>query len=124
MEIVGLVEKIRIIGKRKVKTMALFDTGARTTSVDIKLAAKAQLGPVVRTIRVKSASVKGNVKRPVVEAVIEIKRQRFNTHVNLQDRSHMTFPVIIGRDILAGNFLVHAKKNQDLFRKYGGKSKD
>lgn len=124
METVGLVEEVTIIGREKVKAKALFDTGARTTSIDIKLAAKAQLGPVVKTIKVKSASLKGNVKRPVVEAGLEIMGRKFETEVNIQDRSHMTFPMIIGRNVLAGNFLVDSKKHQDWFTKYGGKSED
>ncbi|MFQ5647937.1 MAG: RimK/LysX family protein [Candidatus Aenigmatarchaeota archaeon] len=119
MKVVGLVEDIAIIGKNRVKTKALFDTGAKTTSVDITLAAKAQLGPVIRTIRIKAASLKGRTQRPVVEAIIEIKGQKFEVEVNLQDRSHMTFPVIIGRNILAGNFLVDAKRHQELFKRYG-----
>ena len=122
MKVVGLVEDVTIIGKKKVKTKALFDTGAKSTSVDIKLAAKAQLGPVIRTIRIKAASLKASTKRPVVEAIIDIKGQKFEAEVNLQDRSHMTFPVIIGRNILAGNFLVDAKKNQELYRKYARNS--
>jgi hypothetical protein len=117
LDVVGLVEGIKIRGKNTIKSQALFDTGARSTSVDILLASKAQLGPVIKITKVRSASIKGNMNRPVVKAKIEIMGREFETEVNLQDRSHMTFPVIVGRNILAGNFLVDSEKNKHLFRK-------
>jgi len=55
-KIVGLVEKVEVIGKHKVSTLAKFDTGAKTTSIDMKLAAKAKLGPIIKTVRIISAS--------------------------------------------------------------------
>ncbi len=117
-ETVGLVEKIKLIGdKGSIETYALFDTGARSTSVDVKLAAKVNLGPVIRTTFVRAASVKNSVRRPVVKAAIGIKGKKFDTEVNLQDRSHMTFPVIVGRNVLAGNFLVDSERGRDIFNK-------
>lgn len=115
--IVGLIEPIKIIGSKSVSTLALFDTGAKSTSVDIKLASKAKLGPVLRVIKIKSPSLKQETKRPIVRARIEIKGKQFDTEVNLQDRSHMTFPAIIGRNILTGNFLVDVEKNKELFKR-------
>ncbi len=117
MKIVGLVEKIEIAGKRKVKTFAVFDSGAKLTSVDIKLAAEAQLGPIIRTTRVKNPSYDGFVTRPVVRARLKILGKTFDTEVNVQDRSHMSLPVIIGRNVLKGNFLVDPKKNHELYLK-------
>jgi hypothetical protein len=118
--VVGLVEKVKIMGKKSVSSLAVFDTGATTTSVDIKLASKAGLGPVTRVTKVKNPSLRGKVSRPVVRAKIDIHGKTFRTEVNLQDRSHMKFPVIIGRNVLAGNFLVDPQKNMHLFKK-GGK---
>lgn len=115
--VVGLVEKIKIIGQKPVEAFALFDTGAKSTSVDIKLAGEAKLGPVLGMAKIKNPSVKRKSRRAVVKAEIEIKDMKFDTRVNLQDRSHMTFPVIIGRNILIGNFIVDAEKNKDLFKK-------
>jgi hypothetical protein len=124
LPVVGLVEEITIIGKEKVKTLALFDTGARTTSVDVKLAAKVRLGPVIKTARVKAASLKRYIKRPVVSAKIGISGKVFETEVNLQDRSHMTFPVIVGRNVLSGHFLVDCKKNEDIFKRMSRKVRE
>lgn len=109
-DFVGLVEEVEIVGQRRVKTLALCDSGAKNTSVDIALAAKAMLGPIIRTTKIKSASISREVRRPVVKAKVRIKGKTFNTEVNVQDRSHMTFPVIIGRNILTGNFVIDTKK--------------
>ena len=118
LKTVGLVEKVILKGKKRVSTYALFDTGAKFTSVDIDLAAKTQLGPVIKSSKIRAASKKGYTKRPVVEAVIDVLGKRFRIGVNMQDRSHMSLPVIVGRDIIAGNFVVDANKNQGLFKKY------
>ncbi len=116
-KLVGLVEKVEILGEKSVLSDALFDTGAKTTSVDITLASKAVLGPVVKLIRVKNPSMKGIVRRPMVKAKLRIMGVEFDTEVNLQDRSHMNFPVIVGRNILAGNFIVDPQKNIEIFAK-------
>lgn len=114
--VVGLVEKIRVVGEKSVETVALFDTGARLTSVDIRLASKAQMGPIVRITKVKNPSFNRVIKRPVVRAKIRIKGKVFDVDVNIQDRSHMTFPVIIGRNILSGNFIIDPTINKDLHK--------
>jgi len=117
MKTVGLVEKIRIIGKKSVETFALFDSGARQTSVDIKLAAKAQLGPIIRTTKIRNPGMKHVIRRPIVRAKIKILGKVFDTEVNIQDRSHMSFPVIIGRNILTGNFVVDTEKNHNIYER-------
>jgi len=114
---VGLVERVKIVGEKTVDTYALFDTGAKRTSVDTKLAGRAKLGPILKIAKIKHASLKAEIRRPVVGAMIEIKNKKFDVNVSIQDREHMTFPVIIGRDILAGNFIVDANKNKELFKK-------
>ena len=114
--ILGLVEKILIIGEKRVETIALFDTGARLTSIDIKLASKAQLGPIVRITQVKNPSFNRLIKRPVVRAKIKIENKVFDADVNIQDRSHMTFPVLIGRNIITGNFIIDPTINRELYK--------
>jgi hypothetical protein len=116
--VVGLVEKVRVIGERSVEAVALFDTGARLTSVDIKLASKAQMGPIVRITKVKNPSFNRIIKRPVVRAKIKVKGKIFDVDVNIQDRSHMTFPVIIGRNIITGNFIVDPTINKGLHKEH------
>ena len=120
---IGLVEKVKIIGEREKSSMALVDTGAKLTSVDISLAAATGIGPVKRITKIKSASKNFGTRRPVLEATIEIAGKRFETEVNIQDRSHMTFPVLIGRNILVGNFIVDAEKNRDVFKRVATEKK-
>jgi hypothetical protein len=116
-EIVGIVERVEITGNETVRTMAVFDTGARMTSVDVRLAAKAQLGPIVKTTKISNPSHKGKMRRPVVKARIRIKGRDFDALVNIQDREHMAFPVIIGRNIITENFMVDTRKNIGLHEK-------
>jgi hypothetical protein len=120
---IGLVEKVKIIGNDEREALALVDTGAKLTSVDIRLAAETGLGPVKRVTKIKTASKNFGSRRPVLHAKIEIGGKRFATEVNIQDRSHMTFPVLIGRNILTGNFLVDVGKNREIFREMAMKKK-
>lgn len=120
---IGLVEKVKIIGNEEREALGLVDTGAKLTSVDMKLAAETGIGPVTRITKIKSASKNVSTRRPVLEAVIEIAGKKFNTEVNIQDRSHMTFPVLIGRNILTDNFLVDAGKNKEIFKQVATRKK-
>ena len=61
-EIVGIVEEIEIVGRKKMKTLAVFDTGAKMTSIDVRLASKAQLGPIVKTTKISNPSQKRQVR--------------------------------------------------------------
>ena len=83
-KILGIVEKIKIIGEKKVETYALFDTGAKQTSVDIELASEAKLGPVVKTTVIRNPSFKQKTVRPVVEGKIEIAGELYETQINIQ----------------------------------------
>ena len=115
--VVGIMEKVTLIGGKRVSTYGVFDTGARLTSIDIRLASKAQVGPIIRTTRVKNPSVKNITKRPVVKVKLRIKGRVYECEANIQDRSHMTSPMLIGRNIIAGRFIVDSAKNLKLFNK-------
>lgn len=117
LPIIGLVERVKVRGgKRAFVVPALIDTGAEWTSLDFDLAVKAKLGPLMRTRKIKAASAKKSTKRLVVKVNLELKGRKFRAEANLQDRSHMKFPMLIGRNILAGHFLVDPKKNAKLFK--------
>ncbi|MCK4335935.1 MAG: ATP-dependent zinc protease [Candidatus Aenigmarchaeota archaeon] len=109
---IGLIEKVKIYGDGKtVETEALVDTGAKMTSIDIKLAGEAKLGPVVRMFKTKAPITKEVARRPVVKVTIKIKGKKFTVEANLNDRSHMKYPVLIGRNLLYGNFVVDVSKS-------------
>lgn len=111
-KMIGLVEKVRIYGNgSSVETEALVDTGAKMTSIDIKLAGEAKLGPVTRMYKTKAPITKEVDKRPVVKVTIKIRGKKFEVEANLNDRSHMKYPVLIGRNLLYGNFVVDVSKS-------------
>ena len=109
----GIVEKVRVIGRGEEEVRAIVDTGAKLNSIDIGLARRIGLGKPIRTMRVKNPSLKGSIRRPVVRVRIELKGRIFKTEANLQDRSHMKFPVIIGRNLLIGNFVVDPEMGKE-----------
>ncbi len=109
---IGLVEKVRIYGDGNfVEAEALVDTGAAMTSIDISLAGEAKLGPVVRIFKTKAPITKEIDHRPVVTVKIEIGGEKFEVEANLNDRSHMRYPVLIGRNLLYGNFVVDVSRS-------------
>lgn len=108
--VVGLVEEIKIEAKdgKKKTIMARMDTGASKSSLDIKLAAKLNLGPVIKSKLVKSAN--GKSLRPIVLAKVELAGKKFKKQFNLADRSHLRYRVLIGVNILKHGFLVDPLK--------------
>jgi len=110
-KIIGLIEPVKIRGENVIETTALFDTGAKLTSIDHKIAARAQVGPILRTQKVKAPITKEIKQRPVVRVSIEIKGSKYEAEANLNDRSHMKYPVIIGRNIIQDNFIIDVSKH-------------
>lgn len=110
-KVLGIVEEVKVRGEREISVLALVDTGARISSVDEKVARQAGIGPRIRHARIRTASSSEISSRPVLSATIEIGGKTFATEVNVADRSRMAFPVLIGRNILRGSFVVDAEKN-------------
>lgn len=103
--IVGLTEKIMIKnGKEHPEIEARIDTGATKSSIDLNLAGDLKLGPIVKTMMVKSAH--GKKMRPVIHVEVELAGKRIQTEFTLADRSHMRYPVLIGQDILKEGFII------------------
>jgi len=103
----GLYEKVNIIPKNKEKSdkyIARIDTGATKSSIDMVLAGKYNLGPILRTKYVKNAN--GNKLRPIIEVEIEIAGKKLKGEFTLADRSHMKYPVLIGQNILKQGFII------------------
>lgn len=103
--IVGLSEKITIRnGDVHPNLEARIDTGATKSSIDINLAASLKLGPIVKTLAVKSAH--GKRIRPVIHVELELAGKTLKTEFTLADRAHMKYPILIGQDILKEGFLI------------------
>lgn len=108
--ILGLVEKVTLINSKKKRKTVLsrIDTGATKSSIDVKLAADLNLGPVITSKLVKSAH--GNKLRPVIEANITLAGKRIKEEFSLADRSHMKYRILIGQNILKKGFLIDPAK--------------
>jgi hypothetical protein len=110
--IIGLTEIVKIIGTREtMDLLARIDTGATKSSIDLGLAKKLGLGPVVDSKLVKSAH--GVKLRPVVRADIEIGGKNIQAKFTLADRMHMNYEVLIGQNILKKHFLIDPSTRAD-----------
>ncbi|MBI2663155.1 ATP-dependent zinc protease [Candidatus Woesearchaeota archaeon] len=106
--IVGIIEKIKIKGKKDKEVLAKIDTGAQHNSINMKLASELKLGPIVRTAIIRNAH--GKVVRSVVRATIEIKGKTIESEFNLSNREHMKYHVLIGMNVLKEGFLIDPSK--------------
>ncbi|WP_049970200.1 ATP-grasp domain-containing protein [Haladaptatus cibarius] len=99
--VIGYTEDVLVGGTSGSETvLAKSDTGATRTSIDTKLAAQIGAGPIKSMTRVKSGSRKSSKSRPVVDVVVGVGGNRHTVTASIEDRSHMDYPVLLGRDIL------------------------
>lgn len=111
--IVGFVEDVTIYGNNKKQRdlKARIDTGAVKSSIDARLAAILNLGPIIKRKLVVSAH--GKTIRPVMEADVKIGKRRIKSEFTIADRIHMKYNVLIGQNILKQGFLIDPlKKNK------------
>lgn len=66
--------------------------------------------PVVREIRIKG-DTGGTAARYVISLDVCVGGKTQTTEVSLSDRSHMNYPMILGRETLAGRFIVDAQQS-------------
>jgi hypothetical protein len=121
---IGLVEDV-ILLPWKVRLTARIDTGAALSSLDardikiekdmvsFKLPPKyksLQLRlPIVNWKSVRSAE--GREQRPVVEINLCIGPKVFRARFNLNDRSKVKYPILLGRNILKEHFVIDCMKS-------------
>jgi RimK family alpha-L-glutamate ligase len=99
--VVGYIEEVVVMGTRGQRSvMAKSDTGATRTSIDARLAADIGTGPIKDIVRIKSGSVKSGRSRPVVDLVIGVGGTQHTVTASIEDRSHMDYPLLLGRDVL------------------------
>ncbi len=125
--IIGSVEEV-ILLPSGVRLPARVDTGAAVTSLDArelkvengmasfrlpdKYGGLAMKLAVRRWKVVRSAGARQ--KRPVVEIEICMGRKLLRIEANLNDRSKVEYPMIIGRNVLAEGFVVDCSKEKTL----------
>ncbi len=111
--VIGYISEVVVTGTSGSKqALAKSDTGATRTSIDTRLAAEVGAGPIKSMTRVKSGSVKHGKARPVVDLVIGIGGSQHTVTASVQDRSHMDYPLLLGRDILE-HYQVDVRKRAD-----------
>ncbi|MFH1400426.1 MAG: RimK/LysX family protein [Nanoarchaeota archaeon] len=107
--IVGFCEELTMEGVNgSERHTARIDTGATKSSIDIILASRLKLGPIIHSKAVKSAH--GTRIRPIVEAEFEIGGRRIKAEFTLADRGHMKYKVLIGQNVLRQGFLIDPQK--------------
>jgi len=124
---IGEVEDVILVPWR-VRLPARIDTGAATSSLDAReLKVKNNIAefklpkkytdlllrlPVVEWQSIRSADFRE--RRPVVEITFCMGPKLIRTQVTLNDRSRVTYPLIIGRNVLKDNFVVDCMKSNCL----------
>lgn len=131
MQVVGELEKVHL-SPLDIVFNARVDTGATTSSLDARNiqrferdgrrwvrfdTAHPETGedltferPVVRRVRVSQAISDDFERRPVVELHFTMGSISHTAEFTLSDRSHLEFPVLIGRNILRDQMLVDVSK--------------
>lgn len=104
--VIGMIEYIEILGPKNArkKVKARIDTGATRSSIDRDLANELGLGPVLRTKLVKQAL--GHMIRPIIIAEFIMGDVKMKEEFTVAKRSHMKYPVLIGRNALKNGFLI------------------
>jgi hypothetical protein len=116
---IGSVEEV-ILLPWKVRLPARIDTGAVQSSLAAKdLKVRNHVAefrfpekhggltvrlPVVAWVQIRTNQ--GRERRPVVEMELCLSSKTIRTRVNLDDRAGLQYPFLVGRNTLAGNFLV------------------
>jgi hypothetical protein len=122
---IGLVEDVILLPWR-VRLPARIDTGAAQSSLDardmkiendmvsFKLPPKYKSIPLrLPIVDWKSVrSAEGRERRPVVEVDLCIGPKVFRARINLNDRSTVKYPLLIGRNILKGHFVIDCMKSR------------
>lgn len=110
---IGYTEEVVVSGASgSERVIAKSDTGADRTSIDTDIAAAIGAGPVRTSTAVKSATAESSRSRPVVDVVIGIGGTRHTVAASITDRSHMKYPVLLGRDILS-KYSIDIEKRAD-----------
>ncbi|EGU47772.1 hypothetical protein VII00023_20302 [Vibrio ichthyoenteri ATCC 700023] len=66
--------------------------------------------PVDRWVKIRQSSAEGTQRRAVVQAWIQIGELKEKTEFTLADRTHLTFPVLLGRSFFKDVALVDVSK--------------
>lgn len=103
--ILTVIQDVVVYGsKENVYIKAKLDTGAKSSSIDIKLAKRIGLNFTGETVLIKSAS--GIKNRKLVNLTFQLAEKKITSIASVVDRSKLQYPMIIGRDDMQG-FLIN-----------------
>lgn len=105
--VVNSVEPINIGGN---EYFARIDTGATKSSICKSVVKKLKLGPAVDKVEVKNSH--GVSHRDIILVEVNFAGIKTKIKFNVSDRSHMMYPILIGRNLLKKGFLVDCS-NED-----------
>jgi len=105
--VLGLVEKVKVNGH---EVLARIDTGAKKNSISKELVKKFGFGKPIKKMKIRTST--GKERRDVLEGELEIGGRKIKTLFNTANRSHMKYPVLIGREVLTQGFLIDPNKKQ------------
>lgn len=107
------VEKLEIQDKSAKRTGNVGKT-ARFLLRDAEGNTKWVEAPIAAAVRVKSSSLRGGEydHRYKVRLTLEWKTCRKEVLVTLNDRTNMDYPLLVGRNFLAGDFLVDVSQDK------------
>lgn len=124
---IGVVEDV-ILLPWGVRMPARIDTGAARSSLDardlviqdqvVEFKLPKKYGnrkirlPILGWVHTRSAEARE--KRPVVAITLCLGPKKIRAEVNLNDRSRVKYPLIIGRDVLREHFVVDCLKSRSL----------
>lgn len=113
-ETVGYTKRVTVSGgDQSIDVIAKSDTGAERTSIDFDVAAAIGAGPILDTVRIRSGSQAGRKKRPLVEIQLQIGNRWQTVTASVENRSHMNYPVLLGRDVLEGYTVDVTKRERE-----------
>ncbi len=108
-KIIGLTERVIVIGGKNKEILARIDTGASLSAIDRCVAKDLKLGPVIKTKMIKSTH--GKTRRPVVKAQVMLAGKKITAEFTIANRKHMKYNMLIGQNILCSNgFLIDPTK--------------
>ena len=101
INVVDYITEVVVRGTRGYENVdAKADTGAARTSIGMKLAARIGAGPIRDTALVRTGNEKEGRARPLVDIVVGIRGTQHTITASIEDRRHMDYQIILGRDIL------------------------
>ena len=103
--VLGLIELVEINGK---EFKAKIDTGADHSAMCHSAIEELHLKPTGNVKRVRSAT--GREKRQTYHAELSLRGRVFNVELSAAKREHLSYKVLIGRDILKKGFIIDPQK--------------